>query len=1259
MPRPRNRFSNCYIYEFVHHGKCVSPDTRIALSNGKFVEAETIFKEFEHNSKLVRENRDEKIIDISHLDFTVPSFNKDALKIENKKVTHIWRLKSTESLLEVVLADGKSIKVTPEHKFILFDKSCEITEKPSNELKIGDAVLCPRKLDYYHVSIDEVKRIFLTKLSDDIGFYVYLDDEYKNHLHKRIVENNRELVWKEIGSPLKLLSFYHGVWRGRYRLKDLLKIIKRFGVKEDHIYEHIKFLSYRKGLKRFGSRASVKLRLPKTEYEWGKFFYLVGLMFGDGSVNLTLDNKDSYIHKEVIKICKEILQISPSIKVYGKKCPRIYLNGGFTLEKIFEILFEYPRIDKSHNIKIPEILEIVSKKLLASFIRGYMDADGTVEQTSVSATSVSKGFLHSLSLNLLKFGCTSWINKKEVKLNNRLFEAWVLYISGKALYAYSQIGFELPHKQNKFDKLLFESENNKKFDYLNIDNFSKLENPNGNRIYTDKELGYSLDTIHNIIETNSQNATIQLQEKLNLLKRFVDNKFYTNRIKEIRKVYNIEFVYDFSVPDNKNFVAEGLIIHNTTLTDNLMAGAGMIAEEMSGKAMVTWFDPEERKRQLTVYGANVSMVHEFEGQDYLINLVDTPGHVDFGGDVTKAMRAVDGTIVLIDPVEGIMPQTETVLRQALREYVKPVLFINKVDRFIRELKLTPEQMQRRFEEVIRDVNMYIQKYAPEEYKQKWLVNVIDGSVVMGSAFRKWAISIPYMKKTGITFKDIIELTLAENEDELVRRAPMHQVVLDTIVRHLPNPIDSQKYRLPKIWKGDLDSQVGKDMLACNPDGQLAMIITKMVPDPHVGFVATGRVFSGRVFRGKDAQLLTAKKQEKIQQVAVYKGIQRIPVEEIPAGNIVGLVGMQDAFTGETVTDAGKTIEPFEEIKHLFEPVVTKSIEPKNPMDLPKLVDALKRLGREDPTLAIKINQETGEYLVSGLGELHLEIKVEHKLQDLGIDVEMSKPIVVYRETIFEPSPEIEGKSPNKHNKFAIKVEPLEEGVYQAMMNGELPSDGTIKKKNIELFQKFRDSGMDYDEARNIVFMHNKNVFIDMTKGVQFLNEVIEMVKDAFVDVMDDGPLARDPCTKLKIKLFDAELHEDPVHRGEGQIRPAVRWGIRQAMLVANAQMLEPKQIIRIDIPSELIGEAIREVENRRGQIIDMKDERGASVITAKLPVSDMFGFDASLKSATSGRGFYSLIETSFERVPKDLFESVVRAIRKRKGLPEDIPQPEV
>jgi elongation factor 2 len=699
-------------------------------------------------------------------------------------------------------------------------------------------------------------------------------------------------------------------------------------------------------------------------------------------------------------------------------------------------------------------------------------------------------------------------------------------------------------------------------------------------------------------------------------------------------------------------VATSSHVHHgkTALTDNLMAGAGMIAEEMAGKLMYTWFDEQERERQLTIYGANVSMIHKSGDKDYLINLLDTPGHVDFGGDVTRAMRAVDGTIVLVCGVESIMPQTETVFRQALRERVKPVLFINKIDRLIKELKLGPEAMQERFKKIIDDVNILIQKYAEDKYKNKWLVNVADGSVAMGSATKRWAISIPYMKKTGITFKDVIDLTNEGKEDELAKRAPLHDVVLSMIIEHLPSPKEAQPYRLDRIWHGDKESEVGKDMSTCNSDGKLAMIVTKMVPDPHVGFVATGRLFSGKIERGKDVYLIGQHKREKLQQVAVYKGIQRVPVDEVTAGNIAGIVGIPDAFSGETVCEPNAVIEPFEEIKHIFEPVVTKSVEPKNAMELPKLINTLKQIGREDTTLRVKINQETGEYLISGLGELHLEAKVERKLKTLGIDVIMSKPIVVYRETVTGKSPEIEGKSPNKHNKFKIIVEPVDDAIYQAMVEGNVPSEIDVKRKNKELSKKLVDLGMDKNEAKKIVLIHEKNILIDATKGVQYLNEIIEMVKDAFKSIMDEGPLSKEPCTKVKITLTDADLHEDPVHRGPGQIIPAFRHIIIGGVAHATPTLLEPKQIIRIDVPEELIGTVTKEVENRRGQILDMKNERGQTQIKAKVPVSDIFGFDAELKSATSGRGFYSMIEITFEKLPRDLRVKTINKIRKRKGM---------
>ncbi len=698
----------------------------------------------------------------------------------------------------------------------------------------------------------------------------------------------------------------------------------------------------------------------------------------------------------------------------------------------------------------------------------------------------------------------------------------------------------------------------------------------------------------------------------------------------------------------------GIVAHidhgKTTFSDNLLAGAGMISQELAGKQLLMDFDKQEQERGITIYSANASMVHEYHGQDYLINLIDTPGHVDFGGDVTRAMRAVDGVVVLADAVEGVMPQTETVIRQALKERVRPVLFINKTDRLIKELKLTPEQMLERFKDIITEVNMLIQKFAEDEYKDKWIVNVNNGSVAFGSATKKWAISIPVMHKKNLTFKEVIEMTEKEMEKELSEKTPLHAVVLDMVIQHLPNPLVAQKYRIPKIWPGDVDSEVGKGMMMCNPDGKLAGVVTKIYPDPHAGYVATVRIFSGKIVKGQEVYLVNRLKTERVQQVSIYKGNQRIQMDEVLAGNIVGIVGLKDASSGETVCDPENQIVGFEAIKHIFEPVVTKAIEPKHPKDLSKLIEFLKKTSREDPTLQIKINEETGEYLVSGLGELHINAKIENKLKDEEIEVDISPPIVIYREGVKSICPEaVEGKSPNKHNRFYIIAGPLEKEVYDAMIRGEI-GDTEIKKKDQGLLETLVKYGMDRDEIRKIKMIYNRNILIDATHGVHAILEIMEMVKEAFKEAMDEGPLAREPVSGSKIMLVDAKLHEDAIHRGPAQVIPAIRKAIRGAMVAGKAFIYEPKQIIRIDVPTEELSGAMKEINNRRGQIIEMNEERGTTIIKAKLPVAEMFGFNSTLKSSTGGKGFFWLIDIVYEPLPRELEIKVVSQIKQRKGL---------
>ncbi len=708
------------------------------------------------------------------------------------------------------------------------------------------------------------------------------------------------------------------------------------------------------------------------------------------------------------------------------------------------------------------------------------------------------------------------------------------------------------------------------------------------------------------------------------------------------------------VPDNiRNIAICAHIDHGkTTFSDNLLSGAGMMSEELAGKACVLDFHEDEKARGITIDAANVSMVHNVEGKEFLINLIDTPGHVDFGGDVTRAMRAVDGCIVLCCAVEGIMPQTETVLRQALKERVKPILFINKVDRLIKELQLTPEQMQERFVRIIDSVNQLILNIAGEEYGRKWQVNVQNGSVCFGSAFHNWAMSIKSMKKKGISFKEIIDAYKGGGEDykELKKKAPIHEVILDAVIAHLPNPVQAQKYRIPKLWKGELESEEGKALLDCNPNGPLFFVITKIVVDPQAGEISAGRLFSGTVKKGLNVHLNRYKRDLRVQQVFIYNGAKREIIDEAPSGNIVGVAGLK-AMPGETVTLQPTT--PFEEITYIFDPVITKSIEAKKPADLPKLIEVLRIVQKEDPTIKVEINEETGEHLISGMGELHLEV-IENRIKtEKGVEVSTSPPIVVYRETITKKTPgSAEGKSPNKHNKLYFVVEPLEPAISKLIKEGEIP-EGRIKKMTLELRDKFTKSGWDTKVADKVKDVFNGNIFIDETRGIVHIGEIMEMLLDMFEDVMNAGPLAREPCLNIKVSLIDCKLHEDAIHRGPAQLYPAVREGIREAMRASNPFLFEPVQILQFEAPEEYMGEISKLISNKRGQLLDMQTENAQVVVKGKLPVAEMFGMTSQLRSGTGGRGNSSLIDQGYEKLPEEIQQKVIKQIRSRKGLSEN------
>lgn len=694
----------------------------------------------------------------------------------------------------------------------------------------------------------------------------------------------------------------------------------------------------------------------------------------------------------------------------------------------------------------------------------------------------------------------------------------------------------------------------------------------------------------------------------------------------------------------------GIVAHidhgKTTMSDNLIAGAGLMSDNLAGKECVMDSYELEAERGITIMAANISMVYEHMGREYLVNLIDTPGHVDFGGEVTRAMRAVDGVIVVVCAVEGIMPQTETVLSQALKEKVKPILYINKVDRLINELQVDEKGMQERLLKIIVKVNRFIEKYAHPEYKQKWQVNVNDGSVIFGSAYNNWALSVPFMKETGVSFKEVYDCSKNQTQGELAKKIPGYRSVIDAVIRHLPNPMDAQKYRIPHIWKGDIDSDIGKSMTGCNEGGKNVVMVTSIDTDPHAGEIATGRVYSGRIKKGDKLFLINTGKEATVQQVSLYMNAGRVQVDEVPAGNIGAISGLKDAFAGETASE--ERIEPFESIKHYSEPVMTKSIEAKNPKDLPKLIEVLRQVGKEDPTVKIEINEETGEQLISGMGELHLEI-VEHIIRkDKGVEITTSQPIVLYMESVATPGQQVEGKSPNRHNRFYITAEPMSDEIFNAIVGGEIPEGKPKDPKELAL--KLREYGVDKDDAKRVWDIYNRNMIIDVTKGVQYLNEGKELIVQAFEEAMRDGPLAQEKCSKILIKLHDAKLHEDAVHRGPSQIIPAVKRAILAAVLTADAQLMEPKQKLFISVPQEYMSAVTNDIQGRRGQILDMNQEEELLSLTSKVPVSETFGFAAEIRSATQGRAMWSTEYLGYETLPRDLQEITIKRIRERKGL---------
>jgi len=810
----------------------------------------------------------------------------------------------------------------------------------------------------------------------------------------------------------------------------------------------------------------------------------------------------------------------------------------------------------------------------------------------------------------------------------------------------------------------------------------------------------------------------------------------------------------------------------STLSDSLVSAAGIIAVAAAGDTRFMQTRADEQERTITIKSSSVSLYFEMDKTDvisveakqidgeeskdkspFLINLIDSPGHVDFSSEVTSALRVTDGALVVVDCVEGVCVQTETVLRQAIAERIKPVLFVNKLDRVFLELMMPVEDAYHVFAKAIESVNVVIATYL-DDLLGDVTVYADRGTVGFGSGQQAWGFTTSrfakmYASKFGIdndkmmkrlwgdNFYDPVKkawvtqqftadgkkldrgfcqfimapiasmfdavmkgevdkytkmceklnVTIPKDAKELVGKPllkrimqtwlPASESLLGMIANHLPSPAVAQKYRVENLYGGPMDDECAKAVRNCDPNGPLMMYVSKMLPTSEKGrFYAFGRVFSGKIASGQEVRIqgpdyVPGKRLDlyvkKIQRTVLMMGRYTEQIMDCPCGNIIGLVGV-DAYLLKcgTITTHDEAYN-FVSMKFSVSPVVRVAVEVVNAADLPKLMEGLKRLAKSDP-LVLCMSAPTGEHIVAGAGELHLEICLKDLREDFmkGAPIKVSRPVVSFCETVTGKS-ELQciSKSPNKHNRIYLEAEPLSQEVTKAIESREITEDQESKVRARILADDF---GWDVGDARKIWCFGCPpdgvaNILVDMTKAVSYLNEVRDSFVGAFQQTSLAGVFCDEPLRSCRFNLMDVTLHADAVHRGAGQIMPPMARCMKACQIKSKPSLLEPMYLCDITVPQQGISGVYGTLNQRRGIIEGKEDRVGTplSKITAFVPVLESFGFTNLLRQNTSGQAFPQMIFSHWQIVNGDPFEdgsqvnTIIKDVRVRKGLKVELP----
>ncbi len=673
----------------------------------------------------------------------------------------------------------------------------------------------------------------------------------------------------------------------------------------------------------------------------------------------------------------------------------------------------------------------------------------------------------------------------------------------------------------------------------------------------------------------------------------------------------------------------------TTTTERILFYTGVehkIGEVHDGAATMDWME-QEQERGITITSAATTC--EWQGKQ--INIIDTPGHVDFTIEVERSMRVLDGAVSVFCAVGGVQPQSETVWRQRNRYKVPSIVFVNKMDRTGADFY----EVERQIRERLKGNPMPFQLPIGAEENFEGVVDLVkmkeivwDADAAMGSAYHEQDIR-PELQEIADEYREKMLETLSEvdGNDEFAMKflegeeisqeeikaaiksatigmavVPMTpgtafknkgvQTLLDAVVDYLPSPVEA-----PPIMGTMMDDESVEVEVPSTDDGAFASLAFKIMTDPFVGVLTFIRVYRGSLESGSYVHNTTKDKKERIGRILKMHAIKREEIKEIYAGEIGAVVGLKSTTTGDTLCDPEEKVVL--ERMDFPEPVISVAVEPKTKADQEKMGIALGKLAAEDPSFRVHTDEETGQTIISGMGELHLEILVDRMKREFKVEAEVGAPQVSYRES--------------------IKKEVEQEYKYAKQSGGR----GQFGHVYLRVKPGEADTGF---------------VFNNEIKGGAVPREYIPAVEKGCEEAMQNGVLAGYPMEDVEVTLYDGSYHD--VDSNEMAFKLAASMGFKEACRKASPSILEPMMKVEVEVPEDFMGDVIGDLNRRRGQVNNMGDRSGNKIVDAFVPLAEMFGYSTDLRSATQGRATYSMEFDHYEEVPKNVSEEIQK---KRNG----------